>query len=430
MTSGPVIDLGELRHEPEPEAMPRPPRAAGRPLRCAVVLLLVLAGLAGGAPAQRRTMVVLPARLGADALVAGDLFLVIDPFNGPGGQRRLVAYRLPGGAPAWEMTLPVEGRFWGMSSTGDALLVTGYQGAEDARSSVTVVLDRETGAYRWQQPGTPLELADGSLLLESVDGERGGTLRAVDVCCGTPRWAIDVAPRQIAYRFAPAGVDRIVLSSAEGRVEVHDAATGALRVAADLWEPVSYRNVNVQVIGDLLVTIGDYPGMVTGYDLDRLQRRWQSRVEDALYGADCGPVICVQGRGSGLRVLDPVTGRRLWADDRWAAVWSSRGRLVASAVSSAGPGAERFALLDPTSGTVLGELGRWELARPARIDDPLIGTRRHPDGGLLVAELDAGTGTVRPLDVLADAAGDCQSSGDLLICRRADGAYGLWWLRR
>ena len=44
-----VIDLGELRHGTDPEPMPRPPRAHGRQLRCALVVLLALVTLAASA---------------------------------------------------------------------------------------------------------------------------------------------------------------------------------------------------------------------------------------------------------------------------------------------------------------------------------------------------------------------------------------------
>ncbi|MBM0206422.1 hypothetical protein JNW90_28020 [Micromonospora sp. STR1s_5] len=44
-----VIDLGDLRDDPDPESTPRPPRAHGRPLRCALVVVLALVTLAASA---------------------------------------------------------------------------------------------------------------------------------------------------------------------------------------------------------------------------------------------------------------------------------------------------------------------------------------------------------------------------------------------
>ncbi|MER7893336.1 PQQ-binding-like beta-propeller repeat protein [Micromonospora sp. NPDC094482] len=431
MSSGPTIELGELRHEPESQALPRPPRGAGRPLRCALVLLLVLAGLAASAPVQSRSaVVVVPARLGAEAFVAGDLFVLVEPTVEQGRQRRLAAYRLPGGEPAWQAPLPVNGRFWMVTALAETLLVNGYGATSDGAANVTTVVDRATGALRWQQPDGAVELADGNLLLASGDWDRAGTLRAVDRCCGTVRWRADVEPGEVNLRFTEARADRIVHNNAAGRVEVRDATTGAVLVTKDLWGPADGRPQSVQVVGDLLLTIGGTPPVVNAYGLDRLERRWRTPVDQALYAMDCGRVICLQTRSGGLRTLDAATGRPGWTDDRWASVTPSHGQLIASAQSSAGPGTEDLSLLDATTGRVIGELGRWDLARPAHLDDPVIGLRRHPDGGLLVAELDLSTGTVRPLDVLTDAAGDCQTGGDRLICRRPDGSYGLWQLHR
>ncbi|MFC4021854.1 PQQ-binding-like beta-propeller repeat protein [Micromonospora sp. GCM10011542] len=427
--TGPVIDLGELRHEPEQAPLPRPPRARDRPLRCALALLLVLATMAAGAPPARRSVVTLPARLGTDALVAGDLFLVIDPISPQARQRRLVAFRLPGGEPAWQVPLPMDGRFWGISQQGGMLLVTGHQATPGGGGTLTVALDQATGAYRWQQPGSATELADGSLLLESVDGDEPGSLRAVDPCCGTVRWQLRTAPGEISYHQTGRGVDRVVLSRTDGWTEIRDATTGAVLVRRDLRAAHARAFGTVQVVGDLLLAVGGVPATITAYGLDRLDRRWSTGADGLLYASDCGSVVCFQNGAGGLRAVEPGTGRLRWTSDRWVAVWPLAGRLVASTLSNAGPGVEQLAVLDPASGRVLAELGRWELARFAS-EEPVVVVRRHPDGGLLVAELDIRAGAVRMLDVLPDAAGECQSGHGRLLCRRFDGSYGLWTLNR
>jgi hypothetical protein len=427
--TGPVIDLGELRHEPEQAPLPRPPRARGRPLRCALALLLVLATVAGGAPTARRSMVALPARLGSDAMVAGDLFLVIDPISPQARQRRLLAFRLPGGEPAWQVPLPVDGRFWGLSQQGGMLLVTGHQATPGGAGTLTVALDGATGAYRWEQPGSAAELADGGLLLESVDGDEAGSLRAVDPCCGTVRWQVRTTPGEISYHQTERGVDRVVLSRPDGWTEVRDAATGAVLVRSDLRAADDQAFGTVQVVGDMLLTVGGAPATVTAYGLDRLERLWRGEADGSLYASDCGPAVCLQTRSGGLRVVGTATGRLLWSSDRWGAVWPIAGRLVASTLSGAGPGADQLVVLDPATGLVLAELGRWELAGfpPGA---PMVGVRRHPGGGLLVADLDVRAGTARMLDVLPDAAGECQAGAGRLLCRRFDGSYGLWTLSR
>lgn len=430
-----MIDLGEVRHDPgEPDPLPRPPRAVGRPLRCALVLLAALVTLTAGAPAARREVVVLPAPLGAQAMVVEDLFLVIDPAGPQGRQGLLRAYRLPGGEREWQMPLPVQGRYWGMSAHDDLLLVTGYQVfADDGPGPVTIALDRATGGRRWQQQGSALPLPDGSLLLETGDDERGRLLRVVDACCGTVRWQLDLPPGQLDYRPDEAsGADRFVYSRPDGRVEVRDLATGAVRASADLWGPADAGQIIAQVIGDLVLTVDRTTATVTAYDLDGFGRRWQIRVDELLYVSNCGPVLCLQGRGAGVVAVDPASGRRLWADTRWGGVWPSGDRLVASVVDSHGAGSdtEQIAVLDPRTGRVLGWWGRWQLALPGTLGDGFVGVRPYPGGGLLVAELHDTDGTVRRLDVLRDAAGECQLGGALLICRRMDGTYGLWPLRR
>ncbi|SIN39650.1 PQQ-binding-like beta-propeller repeat protein [Micromonospora cremea] len=426
--TGPFIDLGELRHEPEPAPLPRPPRANGRPLRCALVLLFVLVTLAAAAaPPPRRAVVTLPAMLGADVMDLGDLFLVIDPITPQTPQRRLAAFRLPGGEPVWKVPLPAEGRYWGVASAAGMLLVTGHEIGPDRQGTLTVVLDRATGAYRWQQPGSPVQLADGNLLFQSGGENEPVSLRAVDPCCGTLRWQLPTTSDYTIYGGTGRGVERVVVNQVDGPVEVRDATTGAVLARADLRPPGGGPFGSVQVVNDLLLIVGEAPVAVTAYGLDRLDRRWSSTADRIDFVSDCGPVLCLQTRSNGLRAVDPATGRELWSSERWGWVWPFDGRLMATTLSSAGPGAEQLVVLDPPTGRVLAELGRWELAG-SDPGGPMIGLRRYPGGGLLVAELNVRAGTVRTLDVLSDANGECQASPGRLLCRRVDGSYGLWQL--
>ncbi|MEV4810309.1 outer membrane protein assembly factor BamB family protein [Micromonospora avicenniae] len=435
--SDPVIDLGELRHGAEPEErLPRPPRAAGRPLRGALVLLLLLATLVSATPLARREVVSLPAALGSEALIAGDLYLVVEPTGADGSQRRLDAYRLPGGERIWQAPLPVPGRYWGMSLRDGMLLIAGYEVTEgDPPGTVTIALDPATGQFRWQQPGSPLPVKGGGLLLETSDAEQGGTLRVVDSCCGRVRWRADTPAGQLTFRSTEAGVDRLVHSTADGQVVVRDAATGAVLAEADLWNPAGRREVSVptdglemgvQVVGDLLLTLGGWPMTVTAYGLDRLDRRWRTELDGAAYSSECGPVLCFQGRSGDLQALDPATGRRLWTGAGWI-VWSTGAGLMAGVGNDSG--ADRLVVLDPVTGAVRGQLGRWEVVPPSVAGGPFIGVRPRPGGGLLVAELDLVAGAARPLDVLPEASGNCQSIGYQLACRKPAGGFGLWRLK-
>jgi hypothetical protein len=87
-------------------------------------------------------------------------------------------------------------------------------------------------------------------------------------------------------------------------------------------------------------------------------------------------------------------------------------------------------VLDPMTGRELAALGRWELAQGG-FDGPLIGVRQHPDGGMVIAELDVHAGKARVLDVLPDVTGNCQAVvGLLLLCQLVDGSYQLFRVPR
>ncbi|MET8530147.1 PQQ-binding-like beta-propeller repeat protein [Micromonospora sp. NPDC005172] len=429
--TGPVIDLGELRQGPDLDTarLPRPPAARGRPLRGVLVLVLVLVGLAGSVPLTPREMVTLPAANNADAILFDDMIFLVEQL-GATGQRTLTATRLPDGEQAWRTSLPVEGRYWGVARQGGTLLAVGYESGADHSGTITIALDPETGAYLWQQPGRPVALPDGGILLWSGEDEAAGALRAVDACCGTVRWQASVeAGADLTPRDGERWVDRLVLLRGNGQVEVRDTTTGTVLTRAHLPAPRGETPRVLHVVDDLLVTIDGSPSVISAYGLDHLDRRWQIPAVGETYVSACGVLLCLQSQSGGMRTIDAATGEPRWADDRWGWVWPYADRLLATAVSSAGPGFEDLVVLDPPTGRVLARLGRWEIVR-YDVDKPLIGVRPHPDGGLVVAELDVRGGTVRVLDVLPDASGDCRAATGWLLCRRQDAAFGVWRLTR
>ncbi|MEH1164529.1 PQQ-binding-like beta-propeller repeat protein [Micromonospora sp. CPCC 205539] len=416
-----IIELGVVRDEP---ASARPPRAYGRRLRGALVLLLAFVTLVAAVPLPQRAVVTLPVRPGADVLVADDLVLVVDQTTAESAQRRMTAYRLPSGEPAWQTLLPVDGDRWGVTPLAGRLLVSAHQDNLADTGTQTVALDRETGAVGWHQPGGAIELADGNVLLQLIS-DTGTVGRAVDPCCGTTRWQLPNAVGEISYRYAEAGVDRLVRSGADGSVEVRDATTGSVLSRAELRAPGGTAYASVHVVGDLLIAIGGVPATVTAYGMDRLDERWRLPTDDESYASDCGPVICLQ-RPTGEQVVLDTAGRTLWSSDRWGWMFPSGGRLVATTNDSIGPaGPQQLVVLDPPTGRVLAELGRWELAG-SDPGNPLVGLRPRPDGGLLAVGLDVDAGAVRTLDVLPDARGNCYASVGRVLCQRADGSYGLW----
>ncbi|MFI6241091.1 PQQ-binding-like beta-propeller repeat protein [Micromonospora sp. NPDC050795] len=422
--TGPVIDLGELRHDPDPDPVPRPPRAHGRPLRFALVVVLALVTLAGSVVTPARPApVTLPVRSGSDVMVDGDLLLVLEPTNTTTRRARVSAYRLPGGEPVWQAPLSAEARYWGMTPLAGMLLATGYEIGPEGRETTTVALDRATGAYRWQQPGTVSKLKDGNVLLRSGGETLPSTLRVVDPCCGTVRWQLSGTSAETTVRGTERGVDRVVLSEVDGPVEVRDAITGAVLARADLRPPDGGR-VGLDLTKDLLLAIDRGSGTVTAYGLDQLEARWTRARLHVDFALDCGPVLCVRTGNNELQALDPATGQVRWSSTQWGWAWPTDGRLMAN-ISGIGP-LEQYIVLDALTGQQVADLGRWELYQLGP-GGRLVGIRRHPDAGVLVGELDVGAGEVRIVDVLPDATGECQAITGYLVCSAA-GGYQLWKL--
>jgi outer membrane protein assembly factor BamB len=420
-----VIDLGELRHGSEPDPLPRPPRAHGRLLRCALVVLLMLVTLAAATvPQPRRAPVTIPAVPGSDVMVDGDLLLVVEPTSAA-RQGRLAAYRLPTGEPVWQAPLSAEARYWGLKPLAGMLLATGYEIGPEGRGTRTIALDRATGAYRWHQPGIASKLIDGNLLLRDGGETEPSIVRAVDPCCGTVRWQLPPTTAEISIRDTGYGVDRLVLYQANGLVEVRDATTGAAMASADM-RPPSGAPLGIDLIDDLLLAVDRGSGTINAYGLDRLDRRWTRRSGPIEFVLDCGPVVCLRTGGNELQALDPATGDVRWRSERWLWGWPYEGRLMAN-ITGYGP-MEQYVVLDALTGRQLADLGRWELYQLGD-GGRLVGIRRHPDGGVLVGELDIGAGKVRILDVLPDAAGECQAITGYLVCAAAvAGSSQLWKL--
>ncbi|MEU2611728.1 PQQ-binding-like beta-propeller repeat protein [Micromonospora sp. NPDC007271] len=419
-----VIELGELRHGDQPE--PPPPRARRPPAAPARVLALCCAALltlAGAAPAPRRPPgVSVPAPHDAHFLVVADRLIVAewpDP-TGRGG-REVVGYGLPGGAPVWRFTLPDGDDVTGLwAVAGLSLVTSGPPGSDSAR---TTALDPRTGSIRWRQPGYPVPTQAGGVLVEQPG--RTDTIRAVDPGSGTVRWSMPFPDSGMVYGFGDRGVTAAVLLTDDGRVEVYDVDTGALRRAGRL-PPTDGRAPYrlTQVVGDLLLV--DASGTVTAYGLDRLDRRWTLPVrrDGATWFADCAEVICRRDQASGLRTYDPVTGRLRWSDDHWTDARRVGDRLLA--VAPAGGPAVELAVLDPGAGRALAGLGRWRLADVDRNGSRLLGFRPVVGGRTLVAELDVSAAQVRYRAVLPGSWGDCVAADAALVCRSPAGGLMVW----
>ncbi|MEU5945590.1 PQQ-binding-like beta-propeller repeat protein [Micromonospora sp. NPDC047465] len=419
-----LIDLGELRDEPDGEApLPRPPRAVGRPLRIALVLAVLVATLAGAAPAPERVSVVVPARVGSEAFLDGDRFYVVEPAEGePGGTVEVRAYALPARTPAdgrapaplWRARLLAPGRFWQVQ-TGPGVVLFSVTG--DQSLGQTIALDPASGRERWRQAGYHWADVAGTLLMQDA-----AALRSVDPASGRALWSVPTPPEGVRFGVRDGLVERFVLVTADGRAEVRDPRSGDLLHAADLRLDGQPSFGQPTVIDDLLLVAR--AGVVTAYGLDGLRPRWAARVPLVEHVIDCGELLCAAGQTGGFRALDPATGALRWTAEGWLGVLSGRdGRLLALAPGSTG---ERFSVLDAATGRQVADLGTWQLM-PWQDGDRLLAVRPAASGGgLVVGELDVVAGRSRVVDLLRDASGDCRGGTEAVLCRLRTGEYGVW----
>ena len=423
-----VIDLGELRDDSGPEPAPRRARPAAAPYRSLAVLVAVLVSVAGGAPAPERPWAAVPAGPGAEAFLTGDRLYVVEravPDRDEAGQ--LVAYRVPEAGPSpelWRTSLPGDGAVVGLLERAGMVLLVGPVGG-DSGPYRTAAVDARTGRPGWQQAGVAVTVGD-VVLIESLGPDGVTAIRRVDPPTGRTLWSVPTPQEGLSLNAGPDGIDRVVLAPPSGDVEVRDVASGARLVARNIRPGELPTWQRTQVVGDLLLVIRNGDGTITGYDLDRLDRRWTARLSLVGYVDRCGVLLCAYRQTGGMWALDPATGATRWTDARWQAVLREvGGRLLVSWADAVGA---RYAVVEAATGRLLADLGAWELAGGDDPADPLIGVRRRGDGRLLVAELDVSTGRAQVLDALPDVLGNCRARGHVLICRRVAGGFGLWRL--
>ncbi|SCF39183.1 PQQ-binding-like beta-propeller repeat protein [Micromonospora mirobrigensis] len=429
-----VIDLGELRQEPDEERRePRPPRSVGRPLRLALVLALVVATVAGADAGRVTAPTLVPAPTGAQPFLAADRLYVAEPGTDNQGPRDLVAYPLPRAgrrgptrpAPLWRTTMPGRGETVGVLELAGVVVVTGPTIGGD--TYLTAAFDRATGVLRWQQSGVATSGGRELLVQTGLDEGTTGRVRRVDPDTGRTLWSVPTAPEAVHFGFRDDRVDRLVLVPAEGPVEVWDTGSGRRLRSADLAAGALPRYQGAYVVDDLLVLTPDNSTLVA-YGLAGLDRRWQIDLPLVGYLVRCAELVCALGQTGGIRALDPATGRTVWSDPRWQPLDERDGRLL---VAEPGPSSVvALRVLDAASGRGVADLGDWELVRRMWRDDPLVGVRRAGEHKVLVADLDLTTGEAGNLDVLVGATGDCQAGPAVLLCGRDDGTFGLWPRRR
>lgn len=268
----------------------------------------------------------------------------------------------------------------GQPALGPEIVLVGGTG------SVTA-LDRADGSLRWYRgrtsPANSLAVSGATALV----GDDSGTLAALDVATGAPRWSVQYPGALWSGARVDPARGLVVATwhqSASPAVRVFDLATGALRWAAATERftaaPAVHAGRVVLAIGD-----GDRHARVEARDLATGRVEWQTPVpasfEEAIEPAVDDHAVAVVDHFGAVTVLDPATGRLRWQRDLADVLIATRVVLTPHRVAFTSY-AGIFRVLDRRDGHVVQRLG------PARLGGLPVATApfRHGRGrGVLVA---------------------------------------------
>jgi hypothetical protein len=432
-----LIDLGEqhgrMPGEAEVERVRHRPhrfRAALATL-CAVLLVSM-----GGAAVTRAPVepLIVPARLGDNMFVEPTRLYVVSAGREPSltaVRTKIVStYALPSGELLSRTTAAVTGAIFQVTSVGAILLVS-YQ-VDSVGAEATVALTAGTDRALWRAPARLLNVspADDVVLLRE-NSPRFGAMHwyGVTLSTGQARWSFEqpIQGYTTAAGYLGDFPRRIITATTAGHLEVRDTVTGALVSEAELgvrpgW---SRRGVTVWPTRDLVLVGG--LGGITAYTLAGLVPRWHSPVElSGHWVQDCVDAICVFGYRGGVQSLNRATGRLQWSAEHWTAAEEAGSYLLVSGDQGL-EGRYPLAAVEPETGVVHGDFGTWRSAGPPRPDGTVVGLRqRIGDDVVFYALLDPARLTVRVLGTATTVSGDCQSTPEVLVCRRIDASVAIW----
>ena len=425
-----VIDLGLQRGEPETYASPRRPTVPAWFPPALVAVVVLLCSTASASPGRSALSGVFSLRAGtadAFALTAdGELLAQTD------GQ--LTAYDLADGRMRWQSGQATPA--YRMRMVAGLVLMRPWTNAPGDPGTQAVALD--TGAARWQRPGTVVSLAGSSALL-AVAGVRslGGSGRrvehqveAVDPATGGTEWTVPVPSTAVLLGVpGPADGDdtRMLLVHDDRTAAVHDLTTGRLLTSAEL-PAADYNPDNPAVAGGvLLLSHPGNPGTeITAYDPGTLRPLWTGPGDGVYAIRSCGALACLTG-ARGVRAVDPVTGAERWNRPAWQAV-EQRGELSIAYASPDGTGP--LGLFDPATGRLLVDLDGWRLVGGSGGDHLLVTRAVDAGGRTMVAVARPGDARPRLLAPLPTGTGDCQAAPGRLVCRSGYGELAVWAYRK
>jgi hypothetical protein len=264
----------------------------------------------------------------------------------------------------------------------------------------------QAGALNWY--GIALSTGDERWHLQQPDG---GYLTDADWADGFPRRLVSVDPY--------------------GHLIVRNTADGSIEAAATIPVPGDWAKQGIALWPDRdLVLVGDH-ATTSAYALPDLTLRWQTAVDlySAYIGPSCGDAVCFfSPRGGGMLVVDRNTGRGRWSSGRWSYA-DQVGPYLLAGTDERSDGSHTLDVVDTLSGHVRGDFAGWQDIGVPRADGTVVGLREHEtEDAVWYAALDPAKLSTRILGVADHVSGDCQTTPDVLICRRTDSSVGIWRL--
>ncbi|MCW2641067.1 MAG: hypothetical protein JWP76_3373 [Dactylosporangium sp.] len=463
----PVIDLGELTGEAQPER-DSGPAWPPRQLTLAFVAVLVVAALFGDAPRLLLRPVLTTTFAPTDFDIRGN---VLYAFDSPYAPNRVFAYRLRDGQPLWQVRSPATTSYARVEQVGERTLLVPNLCTAAAGVS-TVAVDTTSGREVWRRTGTVERLIDGGLVLMTRSDRMAGCgvvsapadappvyWDAVDVETGVVRWSIEV-PESVQISFDSdngLGVRWVVFVARDGTVTTRDLLTGAVTgqvVLAELAQPrqadgaqpvpddlpdLMIAGSQVMVVRHLSGQLDNEPTVlgVTAYDLVTLARRWTVRAEAGPSGVRdgfeyknvdaCGPMLCLRIAQSTV-FLDPRDGTERWRSSMsllstvngWALLADPRG------LRGDQPPLEGLTVRDARTGKLRGAVPGWRIfsADVRRAANPLLGV--VTGDRTWFARLDLTRMRLVTIGSAPGWYGSCAAEREYVACRRLDGSVRVW----
>ena len=437
LVSSALIDLGEVpRAAPDgtlPAAVTQlPPRRHRTVL--AVIAGLLAAMLSGAAhvapPAAPR---IVPARLGDATFVSADRLFVVSA--GPAQVRNKVVrtYSLPAGALLSVTTVPATGQVRAVTAVAGQVLLS-YQ-VDPFGAVATVAVADGTDRQVWYRRARVLGVSRGLVLLREDNFDVGSLYwYGLDLASGTVRWRL--AQPIDGYTAATDVVDgfprRLVSVDAAGRLVVRDSTTGSVVTATRIPAPAAWARDGAALWADGdLILVGDH-STASAYSLSRLTERWRAPVDlyTSYVRTGCGDAICLFSQGAGgMVVLDRATGRVRWTTDRWSSAEQFGPYLLVGDGDRVGPDPAPD-VVDRNTGRLRATLGPWQRVG-ATVPGGVLVLRSEPAAAAVRYGLvNPVTLRVRVLGAAEPVYDDCQTTPDVLVCRRIDASVGIWRLAR